>query len=63
MAAEAGQVGATEMKGLAGAGMKRPGGNRESEERETDGTQTEQTWQLTVRHSSRVGLVTGNASV
>lgn len=43
MAGEAGQVGATEMKGLAGAGMKRPGGDRESEEQETGGTQTEKT--------------------
>jgi hypothetical protein len=35
MAGEAGQVGATEVKQLVGAGMKRPKGDRESEEQET----------------------------
>lgn len=40
---------AKEVKGLVGAGMKRPGGDGESEGSGAgDGTQTEKTWCLTL---------------
>lgn len=55
MAGEAGEAEVTEVKGLVGAGTKRPGGDRESGGQGTgDGTQTEKTWWLTIRH--RVGF-------
>lgn len=50
MACEAGEVKVTEVKGRWGAGMKTPG-DRESEGwGGGDGTQTEVTWWLTIRH-------------
>lgn len=57
MAGEAGQMGVMEVKGLVGAGMKRPGGRQRVQGTgDGGGTKTRKTWRLAVRHSSRVGF-------